>query len=325
MSGSEISDGVWQFRLPLRYNPLGYTFSYYIVKIHTLVDAGEESDEARNALKRQMEESGHRITDVERVVLTHLHRDHIGLADFVKSVSGAKICAHEITGNVAGIEQNWRTLYESIREETRSFGGSDFLGLLSRFEGSLSRAVRTVDIDTFYEDGDPISSDESSITVIWTPGHAPEHICLLDADRRTIYSGDHVLPVITPHVSLHAYDEGDPLRDYMESLEKLERVEAEKVYPAHEFAFEGLKSRLTELRTHHNSRASEIVSIIGTGERTVFQVASKIKWKSRPWSLMPFWVKRMAAAETYAHLVFLRNRGRIREKVIYGILFYGNI
>jgi len=325
MSGSEIADGVWQFRLPLRYNPLGYTFSYYLADIHALIDAGEESDEARNALKRQLDKSGHRITDIERLILTHLHRDHVGLVEYIKSASNAEICAYESMAKGSNIDQNGRTLYENIRDETRSFGGSDFLGLLSRFEGSLSRPISTVHVDKGYADGEKIDPGKSNIEAIWTPGHAPEHMCLHNVERRILYSGDHVLPMITTHVSLHTFEMGDPLRDYLKSLDKLDRIDVEKVYPAHEFAFNDLKSRIRELRAHHESRANEIINTLGAGEKTVFQLASKINWKSRPWPLMPFWVKRMAAAETYAHLVFLRNDGKIREKITDEILFYSKM
>jgi hypothetical protein len=61
---------------------------------------------------------------------------------------------------------------------------------------------------------------------------------------------------------------------------------------------------------------------IGDGEKTVFQISSKVSWDSQPWPVMEFWTKRMAAAETYAHLAYLKNKSEIGEDNRKGILYY---
>ena len=150
--------------------------------------------------------------------------------------------------------------------------------------------------------------------MIWTPGHAAEHICLHDAERRILFSGDHVLPKITSHVSEHTWEKRDPLGDYLTSLVKVRDLPVDLILPGHETSFTNLPDRVTQLFKHHEARLEEVKSALKNGKSTVFEVASVIHWDSRPWLVMDFWTKRMAATETYAHLIYLRNKGEITEK-----------
>jgi hypothetical protein len=80
--------------------------------------------------------------------------------------------------------------------------------------------------------------------------------------------------------------------------------------------------RVEELKVHHSSRLNEVKESLKQSEKTVFHVAGIIHWDSKPWHLMDFWTKRMAASETYAHLIYLRNKGVVTETNKDGILYY---
>ena len=90
--------------------------------------------------------------------------------------------------------------------------------------------------------------------MIWTPGHAAEHICLHDAERRILFSGDHVLPKITSHVSLHTWEKRDPLGDYLNSLNKVKDLPVDLILPGHETNFTNLPGRVAQLFKHHEAR-----------------------------------------------------------------------
>jgi glyoxylase-like metal-dependent hydrolase (beta-lactamase superfamily II) len=141
-------------------------------------------------------------------------------------------------------------------------------------------------------------------------------------EKKLLFCGDHVLPKITSHISLHSYESRDPLYEYLESLRKVEELDVSTVLPGHEWVFNNLSERVEELRNHHKKRLNEIKDTLKEGKKTVYQTGSKIHWDSRPWPEMDFWTKRMAAAETYAHLIYLRNQDEIFEKEKHGILYY---
>ena len=319
----KMVEGVYQIEVPMRHNPLGYTYSYLLRDAATLIDTGVGTRDAFDSLEEQARSAGMELTDIKRIIPTHLHGDHIGLVDRVRRQSGAKVYAHR-----TAIERQQESqaedvdLYADTRNETKLMGGSKYLGFLRRFENSFRGRVRSLEIDAPLEDGQIMELEGSTLKVYWTPGHAREHICLHDEERKILYAGDHVLPKITPHVSLRSHLGDDPLGDYIESLEKIRGLDVETVLPAHEYVFEDLDGRVSELHLHHRSRCNEMKRAIGDGRSTVFEISAQVSWDSRPWPEMEFWTKRMAARETLAHLVYLRNRGELEEEAVKGVLYY---
>lgn len=318
-----IAEGIRQLKIPMRYNPLGHTYSYLLLDAATLIDTGVGTGAARSALDEQLKEAGLETSDIERVILTHLHRDHMGLADYVRLKSGAKVSAHEKALEVLK-ERTVRggDRYDKARSELRALGGGKLIKILSRFERAFRQRPEPFQLDETLADGDMLELKGSKLKVIWTPGHAPEHICLLDGDRRLLFSGDHVLPRITSHISLHTYENADPLADFLNSLKKLKGLPVDLVLPAHEHVFKDLENRIDQLELHHEKRCREILNALERGEQTVFQVSANVSWDSDPWARMSIWTKRMAATETLAHLVYMRNTGKVEERVEDGVLYY---
>jgi glyoxylase-like metal-dependent hydrolase (beta-lactamase superfamily II) len=320
--GLRIEEGLWQLRIPMSNNSLGYTYSYLLVDAATLIDTGVGTSEARSSLKNQLKEAGLKISDIERIIVTHLHHDHVGLVNYIKSVSGAEVYAHQKAEDILKSQaEHSEQIYYDIEKEVKLLGGRDLLRLSSMIDRPLRGSPNQLQIDKTLSDGDLLRLKGWSLKVFWTPGHAPEEICLYDADRRILFSGDHVLPRITPHISLRPYEDANPLGDYLNALEKIRGLPVKIVLPAHEHAFEDLDSRIEELKRHHEARCNEIRETLKKGAKTVFQISAKISWSS-PWLLMPFWTKRMAAAETLAHLAYLKNQGEIEERTSNGVLYY---
>ena len=96
----------------------------------------------------------------------------------------------------------------------------------------------------------------------------------------------------------------------------------ETVLPAHQYVFSDLEGRISEIHLHHKNRCEEMKKAISGGRSTVFEISAQVSWDSRPWPEMEFWTKRMAARETLAHLVYLRNRGELNEEIVKGVLYY---
>jgi glyoxylase-like metal-dependent hydrolase (beta-lactamase superfamily II) len=318
-----VAEGVHQLEIPMRHNPLGKTYSYLLEEARTLIDTGVPTGDAYAALKEQLGAAGLRVSDLERIIVTHMHTDHIGLVERIREKADVRVIAHE---EAVRIQRRWAEMRETAGDEIRSeialLGGRGFLRVLSQLENVVRSPRWRLDIDDTIEDGATLELEGSRLRAIWTPGHSREHVCLHDAERRVLFSGDHVLPKITSHISHHTFMEGDPLGEYLAALEKVRYLPVNLVLPGHEWSFQDLSGRVSELEAHHERRCGEIVRSLGSGGKNVFEVSSTISWDSKPWPEMEFWTKRMAAAETYAHLVYLRNLGRVREELREGVLIY---
>ncbi len=315
MKPENITETIIQLKVPMSRNPLGKTFSYLLKESRTLIDTGVPTDEAWNGLYDQLQVHGLKPKDIERVIITHLHNDHIGLAEMIRDY-GAEIWA----GAAAKERQEmmvkeWDNLYENTLSELDLFGGQQYRNNITKNKYVFKSDVKPMPIDRYLEDGEKITLGDQELEVIWTPGHSYEHICLLNQKARILFSGDHVLPKITSHVALYSYRDHDPLGEYLASLEKVQDLEVDTILPGHEWVFNDLKPRIEQLKVHHRNRLDEMKETLDDGPQTVYDVGSKVHWDSRPWPQMTFWTKRMAATETYAHLVVLEKMGEIsREK-----------
>jgi glyoxylase-like metal-dependent hydrolase (beta-lactamase superfamily II) len=318
----KINDNIVQLSIPMSRNPLGKTFSYLLLGSKTLIDTGVPTEMAYNGLSEQLSEFGLKPQSIERVILTHLHNDHIGLVEDLREY-GAEVWA----GAAAKERQEqmireWENLYENTLKELDLFGGKEYKHNITSNRYVFRSDVRPIPIDRYIQDGEKVRLGDLELEAIWTPGHSYEHICLLNQAQRILFSGDHILPKITSHIALYSYRHHDPLDEYMTSLAKVENLDVDTVLPGHEWVFHDLKDRVQQLYRHHRNRLDEMKATLEDGSQTVYNVAGKIHWESKPWAEMSFWTKRMAATETYAHLVYLRNRGEIKEELRDGTWYF---
>lgn len=96
---------------------------------------------------------------------------------------------------------------------------------------------------------------------MWTPGRSPGHLCFYETDRELLFSGDHVLPSISPNVSLH-HPGDNPLADFLFALAKIEDLAVDEVLLAHQWRFRNLSRRMAELVAHHTQRLAEAEDIV---------------------------------------------------------------
>ncbi|MEO5873706.1 MAG: MBL fold metallo-hydrolase, partial [Streptosporangiaceae bacterium] len=201
MGAEDLGGGVWSVPVPIPGNPLGKTLVYVLdgPKGPVLIDAGWAHPDSWKALKSGLGEIGFGMDEVAGVVVTHCHPDHAGLAGRVREASGAWIAMHE--EDIRLVELMRESTGDELADWVERAGapesareGYDELGRMQMELPALAdRPVR---------DGDLIDLPGRSLRVIWTPGHSPGHICLHLEDRDVLFTGDHVLPEITPHVGL---------------------------------------------------------------------------------------------------------------------------
>jgi glyoxylase-like metal-dependent hydrolase (beta-lactamase superfamily II) len=168
-------------------------------------------------------------------------------------------------------------------------------------------------------DGERIDiGDGRSLEVIHTPGHEPAHICLRDNKTGVVFSGDHVLPRISPVIM---YDEhlGDVLGDYLASLQKLIDLGIGITYPAHGTLMDQGDERARQILLHHDRRLLDMAELVRQGDTTAWKVMQR---SFRP--NLDAIQTRLAFLETISHLEHLRLSGRVRVEERDGKVFYSS-
>ncbi|WP_233510529.1 MBL fold metallo-hydrolase [Actinomadura craniellae] len=312
-----LGGGLWSVPVPIPGNPLGYTLVYALESERgpVLVDAGWNHPDAWEALSGGLGAVGLDVTDVYGVVVTHFHPDHAGLAGQVREASGAWVAMHhEDAALIRRIRTEGSKVDEAWMMAEMRRAGAGPAELAERFEHG--RMPPPADPDRELSDGELVDLPGRKLRTVWTPGHTPGHICLHLEDGDRIFTGDHVLPRITPHIALYPYDapaDVDPLGDFLASLERVAEVPAGEVLPAHQYRFAGLGDRVQEIIDHHEERLTSLMEMLAAGPATLWQLAAGMPWRD-PWDQMPLGSRRMATAEAAAHLRTLERRGLVHRQ-----------
>jgi glyoxylase-like metal-dependent hydrolase (beta-lactamase superfamily II) len=306
-----VRDGIWSIPLPLPYNPLGYVLTYLFAVNDGvgLIDSGWDNEDSWAALCDGLALAGFRPSDLRWVFLTHVHRDHYGQVGRIRQESDARIGMHPADARVVGARYaepaTWR---EDVANVIASHGvpNEEQEALLATVRAS-SPAIWTQQPEMLIQDGDLLTTAIGPLRAIWTPGHSPGHLCFLDVTAENLLAGDHLLPRVSPNISIHTADEKNPLGEYLESLRKVAELRVSEVLPGHEYRFRDSALRATQLIAHHEERCRELAEVVRRGAgATCWEIAQQARW-SRQWSEFSAFERRAALGETLAHLEYLRS------------------
>ncbi len=314
----KVRPGLWSIPVPIPDNPLRYVLVYLLELANgvALVDAGWNTEDAWQALNDGLAAAGGDISDVQAVLVTHIHPDHYGLAGRVREASGAWIGLHPDDAvmlqaryvEVDDLLARMCTLLEQAGVPEEKLPDLNLASMVIRSQVTMAEP------DVMLEDQSVVELDGWDLRTIWTPGHSPGHVCFYSGDRRLLLSGDHILPRITPNIGVHTQQVPNPLGDFLESLLKVQNLGVDEVLPAHEYRFSGLGARIDEIIIHHADRLAEIERLLHRHPgATVWDLSVKLTW-SRPWDAIPEFMQRAAVGETLAHIVLLENHQRVRHE-----------
>jgi glyoxylase-like metal-dependent hydrolase (beta-lactamase superfamily II) len=283
-----------------------------------LVDAGWNDDNAFRQLREALESINFEFANLRTILISHLHPDHYGLASKLKQVApDSKLLLHQRDAQDAVYTlRAYEALMQTMRSFLKSNGvGESEIGQIERsggFERQFSGLTRP---DTLLNGGEKLVAGKWKLEVISTPGHTKGNVCLFDSASNLLFSGDHILPKITPNVSLSPLYLGDPLGDYLRSLRGLKKLNPDRILPSHEYVFNHLGERIKEIEEHHDRRLAEVMAILSkrTEASTGYEVAKELRWSVGNFSDLTAWQKGAAITETLAHLEYLRRNGNILE------------
>jgi glyoxylase-like metal-dependent hydrolase (beta-lactamase superfamily II) len=315
----EVADGVVQLFLPLPMRPT--IVNVYLVRAGntwTLIDTGMHTADSVRTFRAALDDIGIAPTDITRLVGTHHHVDHYGTSGPYRELTHAEVFLHPLEAERASLSRHTGMENE---DHLRRHGVPDVpdnqrLPSASKFFGTFYAPAKP---DHLLGDEDDIPlGDGRSLEVIWTPGHTPGHCCLLLKPDGVLFVGDHLLPKITPHVGLWPNGPENPLGDFLASHEKIQRVDARLVGPAHGAVYEDHRRRARQLIDFHRVRKLAMLDMIRRRPRTAYEVALEafaIAQDNR------FQVV-AATYETLAHLELLRREGRALSSERNGVVVY---
>jgi glyoxylase-like metal-dependent hydrolase (beta-lactamase superfamily II) len=292
----------------------------------TLVDAGPNSGRALDELQKALEVHGRAIEDLELVIVTHQHIDHIGLVEIVASRSGAEVAAIDAA-----------VPFVSDYSE-RAAADDEFSGHIMLRHGisadvvqalqSVSRAFRAwgakVTVTRELHEGDTIEMRDRTLEVHFRPGHSPSDTVFYDSRRRHLIAADHLIKHISsnPLITRGPDDEGDPterpqsLVMYLESLRKTRAMDIDLVLPGHGDPIDDHRSVIDERFKLHDRRAEKIYGLIAERPRSAYEIAQAL------WGNIAVTQAYLTLSEVLGHTDLLLNAGRVRERERDGVVAF---
>jgi glyoxylase-like metal-dependent hydrolase (beta-lactamase superfamily II) len=308
----EVAPGIYQLYLPLPMRPS--IVNVYLVRDGdewALIDTGMHSDDSIATFEAALAEVGCPPSAIRKIISTHHHVDHFGTSRKYKELTGAEVYLNPL--EIPRIErmQSTTSLPEAL-DFFRSHGvpipdSPDGMPTPGRYFGTLYAPVQP---DHLLHDGDVLHIGKREVQVVWTPGHTAGHCCLYFPADKVLIVGDHLLPKITPHVGVYYFGPDNPLQDFIESQQKVQKFDVELVLPAHGGVFKDHRHRAQQIIQHHKYRLQEIRDAVHGHARTSYDIAMELFdfGKDRP-------IFHLLAAtfETLAHLHLLMYDSKVRR------------
>lgn len=311
----EIRPNLYRVKVPLPDNPLVACNSYFVLGPDktTVIDVGFNHPECERALDQALSALGRSWETVE-IVLTHSHPDHTGNLDRIWRRWMRIYANMHSFQEVKNLQNIQSTVYNPLLRHLVDPGEFDTNQQdrdASQFEVSAELLPLRSQPDLYYlADGDVYHNGDYHFHVITTPGHDDWHICLYEPKYKLLISGDHVLEHITPTI-MSWVTSYDALREFISSLDKVRDLDVDLILPGHGDPFVGLAGRVDFLKSFHAKRLEELYGLVADGHASIIDIARSASWKHSNWDDWSLDQKFYSLGETFAHLVYLVNAGRV--------------
>jgi glyoxylase-like metal-dependent hydrolase (beta-lactamase superfamily II) len=292
----------------------------------TLVDCGPNSGKALDALEQALGEHRRRIEDLERIVVTHQHIDHLGLVDIIARRSGAEVVTLDLLAPVIehfqadaerddelaealmlrhGIPRDVVTALRAVSRSYRGWGGST----------QVTRTLR---------DGETLDFADRRLRVLHRPGHSPSDTVFWDEERGIALVGDHLIahissnPLISRPLGGKSGDPGDgrprALLTYLRSMRETREMPLDVLLPGHGDPFCDHVRLIDERFAGHERRAGKIAALLAARPRSAYEIAQEM------WGNVAVTQAYLTLSEVLGHVDMLAERGEIAERELGGVV-----
>ncbi|MDS4015386.1 MAG: MBL fold metallo-hydrolase [Candidatus Accumulibacter sp.] len=268
-----VSPGILWLRMPLPF-ALNHINLWLLADgdAWVIVDTGFALDAVKDCWQQILARLAPELPSprISRIIVTHFHPDHLGLAAWLQSMTGAPLCmtageyltAHAVWHEVAGHGN------QPMLRQFRAHGlDEERCAALARRSGAYNRGVPAIPTD--YQRlfaGDELRIGGARWQVRVGYGHSPEHAALYSPDLGVLISGDMLLPKISTNISVFAVTpKADSLADYLASIDRYRELPRDTlVLPSHGLPFHGIEGRVQALHAHHEERLALLAANCST-------------------------------------------------------------
>ena len=282
----------------------------------TLVDCGvwraDPADDGLAALRQGLRTAGYELEDVSRVLVTHAHIDHYGLAGRLMELTGAELWMHALTDLDCEKYRHPDTAVARRRDTYTDHGlpEAELPQVAHGLRDWMPYLHSVVEASTRLRGGEQIRIGGQEWDVIHTPGHSVGHVCLWSPSLKVVLSGDHLLPGVTPPVTFERGFDANPMASYLDSLRRIEALHPTLVLPGHGNPFGEAERRIEAILRNKMRRLAAIRQAIEDGPVTVVDITERVFTR-----VMLTHQRSFAFAETLAHIAYLRNAGEVERRI----------
>lgn len=324
---SEINEieGVYQFKIDIPFDvKFVCLYLFEVDNKRVLIDAGLHFSDWIKLFTERLKEKNLTLKDIDYCIVSHEHLDHVGLMKKLKRANPEiQILIHEITDkNIKWMadranDEEIKNSASDIAKEMETYGISEYYGKrIVQYFTTWPKLYRYQKPDVVLHDGDEITIGSNKFKIIWTPGHALGHICVFDMDKCFLFSGDHILSRITPHIGIfntspvirESHDFDNILDLYLKSLDKIDALKPKIIFPAHQEVICNPHERILEIKEHHKNRLNEITNMVKDNPMTPFKI-SQIHFGEDLDEMNMF----LALNEILSHLIYLEHQDRVKR------------
>jgi glyoxylase-like metal-dependent hydrolase (beta-lactamase superfamily II) len=318
-----VAPGIHRIPLPIPDNNL-HAVNVYAIEDgdgFSLIDAGWSVSEAEAQLQAGMRSLGAELSDIRRFIVTHHHHDHYTLAVMLRQKYGTPISLG--AGEepiIQGILDGWAYGMTPQFGRLRAAGAQSLIDDITAMTGTEQGFEPEKDFyelpDTWLSEGDELSVGGHALSVMESPGHTAGHVVFSDVASGILFSGDHVLPHITPSISFESVEPVLPLKSFLESLDRVLALPDLRLLPAHGPITSSSHARALALIEHHATRLDEVYATVVDGAITAADSAAKLVWTRRGRALKELDTinQMLAVNETQSHLLLLVDQGRLTDR-----------
>ena len=273
----------------------------------TLVDTGVATPDVREQLANRLADLGSTFADIDEVLLTHWHEDHVGLAGVIRDVGGATVRVHADDAPLVERDpEAWTDMTERQRAFLDEWGVPDepreeLLAFIDSHD-ELTGPEPTVEP---FADGERFSTPEGDLEALRLPGHTAGLAgFVFDAeDGRELFSGDALLPHYTPNVGGADVRVEEPLANYLDTLARIVARGYDRAWPGHRGPIVDPPGRAADIVVHHRERTGRVVEALRNGPATPWEVSAELFGSLSAIHILH------GPGEAHAHLVHLEDAG----------------
>ncbi len=289
----------------------------------TLVDTGPLAAETQAALDASLARLGYTSSDLDRIVVTHAHADHFGLAADLVAASKAQLLTHP--WNVPALGD-----YDADRERRTAFYARlmrqaavpvEIMATVDQATRGFRHFARPVEVDVTLDEGSTLRLAGLDWQVLHTPGHASGLICLYEPASRTLLSSDHLLADISSNPLVELPPPGQTERPrslalYTASLQRVAAMEIDRALPSHGPVIHDVAGLVRQRLAFHQRRMARVLDALRGGAHTTWDVTHALFPNLSPLDIF------LAVSETIGHLDLLEMEGRIAREEANGVILW---